>query len=158
MLTVSSSCVFCHIPVVIVILKANTHSRITWAMLYGRVVRPCNTGEIHLILPTRVTPVLHGRVVWLSRSCVYQEPCSQNFLLKIFKKAWHVMLFCQYGYNTVAIWAAYRCVFWRRTTWAVLIISSTCRQRIAVARYLRVMCSYSQAVTHGHKWLSSFSM
>jgi len=39
-------------------LKADTHSRITRAVLYGRVVRPCNTGAIRVTLSTRVLRVM----------------------------------------------------------------------------------------------------
>jgi len=133
------------------LLKADTHSRITWAMLHSRVTR-----VQYGWLLTHVTPVVHGWVVRVPHGCVYQELCSRKFLPKILEKTRHVMLFRHYGCNTQSgqHTGAYFDAVRHGPCWFLSRGPSTCRQPIPVARHLQSFA----AITHGRKSLSSFSM
>jgi len=118
----------------ILLLKANTHSRITRAMLHGRVVRLCNTGALRVTLSTRVTPVVHGRVIRLdctgaTRLCV--KSSKKLDMLCFFVNM--VAIRSQYGQHTGVCLDAVR----QGPCWFLSILPSTCHQPIPVARYLQ---------------------
>ena len=93
--------------------NGNTSARNT-----TRVTRPCNTGAIRVTLSTRVMPGYNTAGLYGRHTAVCTGNCvRENFCLKSSKELDMLCFFV----NMVAIRAAYGCVFWRRTTRAVLI-------------------------------------
>jgi len=109
-------------------IKADTHSRIIWTMLYGCVVWPCNTGTIRMTIDS-----------WDARSArqCNTTVCTGNRVHEIFcrKPSKKLDMFRQYGCNMIPILAAY----------------GTMGACLDAIQHGPLICSHSRAVERGHK-------